>query len=180
MDVDAALEPEDRHERFMREALAIARRGLERGEMPIGAVIVHDDEVVAAAHTQEVTQRRLLVHADLLAIDAADRVLGRRRENAWLYVTLEPCLMCLGAAFTARIGGIVLALESPADGGVSAFQWWDRGRDREAMPGSEVPTLVGGVMRTDAAEMFREYADRFASRGWLADWAGGLASLAAR
>ena len=59
---------DDEHEHFMREALAVARVGLQAGEMPIGAVVVVDDEIVAAEHTQELTTGRLLVHADLLAL----------------------------------------------------------------------------------------------------------------
>jgi tRNA(adenine34) deaminase len=81
----------------MREALAVARTGLEVGEMPIGAVVVVGDEIVAAAYTQEVTTGRLLVHADLLALEAADKVISGRRQRSTLYVNLEPCLMCLGA-----------------------------------------------------------------------------------
>src|SRR5687768_3063774 len=104
-------------EAFMSRALAIAAAGMVRGEMPIGAVVVVDGEIVAEAHTEERTQGRLLVHADLLALDMADRRLQGRRSRATLYVTLEPCLMCLGAAFTARISRVVYALDSPSDGG---------------------------------------------------------------
>jgi tRNA(adenine34) deaminase len=63
-------------ERWMREALAVARQGLAAGELPIGAVVVADGVVIGAAHTQERRQGRLLVHAELLALDAADRVAG--------------------------------------------------------------------------------------------------------
>jgi tRNA(Arg) A34 adenosine deaminase TadA len=117
----------DDQERFMREALAVARIGLETGEMPIGAVVVVDGEIVTTEHTKEHSAGRLLVHADLLALDMADRVLAGRCKRATLYVNLEPCLMCLGAAFTAKVGSIVYGLESPIDGGVAAFESWERG-----------------------------------------------------
>src|SRR5688500_7857362 len=98
----------------MARALEVAAEGMLAGEMPIGAVVVLDDEIVGEAHTQERAQGRLLVHADLLALDLADRRVGERRRRATLYVTLEPCLMCLGAAFTVRIRRVVYALESPS------------------------------------------------------------------
>jgi tRNA(adenine34) deaminase len=165
-------------ERFMSEALAVARRGLDQGEMPIGAVVVVDDQVVAAAHTKEKTLGRLLVHAELLALDAADQVVGQRRQQAKLYATLEPCLMCLGAAFTARIGTVVYALESRADGGCAAFMAWDRTRDAARTPGYLVPEIRGGVLRTEAAQLFREYADIAPNGSWPALWAADLAGTA--
>src|SRR4051794_12264189 len=96
-------------EYFMARALEVAAAGMGAGEMPIGAVVVVEGEVVSEAHTRETTQHRLLVHADLLALDEADRRLGFRARGASLYVTLEPCLMCLGAAFTIRAAKVVYA-----------------------------------------------------------------------
>ena len=89
-------------EKFMRKALEMAQVGLSKGELPIGAVVVLDGEVIASAHTQEKSEGRLLVHAELLALEAADRIKpfpGRRRDVK-LFTTSEPCLMCLGAAMT--------------------------------------------------------------------------------
>src|SRR3954470_4632583 len=100
---------------FMTAALQIAADGLERGELPIGAVVVLGDEIIASAHTAERAERRLLVHAELLALDAADRLTpfpGRRRDVR-LFTTLEPCLMCLGAAMSFGLGEIHYALKSP-------------------------------------------------------------------
>ncbi len=163
----------------MARALAVAVEGMAQGEMPIGAVVVADGEIVAEAHTQERAQGRLLVHADLLALDLADRRLPGRRSRATLFVTLEPCLMCLGAAFTARIGRVAYALESPSDGGCEAFVEWDRRRRRESMPGYAIPALEGGAMRAESAQLFAEYASS-AEPGWARDWAAELASLASR
>jgi tRNA(adenine34) deaminase len=164
----------------MREALAVARTGLEVGEMPIGAVVVVDDEIVAAEHTQELTTGRLLVHADLLALEAADRVISGRRERSTLYVNLEPCFMCLGAAFTAKLGAVVFGLESPTDGGVAAFEHWGENRDADGMPGYLLPEIRGGVLREEAAGMFREYASIAGEGSWTAAWADDLARLARR
>ena len=164
-------------EMFMARALEIAAAGVTSGEMPIGAVVVVDGRVVSEAHTQEVGQRRLLVHAELLALDAADRELGLRGGGASLYATLEPCLMCLGAAFTIRVAEVVYALESPSDGGHHAFVEWDRERQSSSMPGYALPVVRGGVLRQRSATLFRSYADG-APAGWARNWAAELGSLA--
>ena len=90
------------HEHFMRQALAMAHQGLDCGKLPIGAVVVLDDKIIAAAHTMEQSEGRLLVHADLLALEAADKIkpFSGKRRDVKLYVTGEPCLMCLGAAMS--------------------------------------------------------------------------------
>jgi hypothetical protein len=92
---------QDSHEHFMREALKVAAEGLGKGELPIGAVVVLDDQILASAHSMEKSQGRLLVHADLLALEAADKIKpfpGNRRDVR-MYVTGEPCLMCLGPPY---------------------------------------------------------------------------------
>src|SRR5580693_5193032 len=121
----------ENHERWMREALALARRGLDANELPIGAIVVLDQEIVGRAHTEEASQGRLLVHAELLALEQADRGLMDRRSEARLYTTLEPCLGCFGAAMTVMVGTIVFGLESPSDGAIEFAQTWDKQRDRD-------------------------------------------------
>ena len=164
----------------MRQALAVAQTGLEAGEMPIGAVLVVDGKIVAAEHTQERATQRLLVHADLLALEAADRLISGRRQRATLYVNLEPCLMCLGAAFAAKLGAVVYGLESPSDGGVTAYERWDNERDADRMPGYALPQIRGGVLRETSARLFRRYADAAEKGSWAAGWARDTASLAGR
>ena len=83
------------HEQFMREAIAVAHQGLGQGELPIGAVVVLDDEIVATSYTKELSQGRLLVHAELLALDAADKILGARRREALLYTCLLYTSRCV-------------------------------------------------------------------------------------
>lgn len=164
------------HEHFMREALAVARTGLERGELPIGAVVVLNGGVIASAHTQEVAQGRLLVHADLLALEAADRLRpfpGRRRDAA-LYVTGEPCLMCLGAAMSFFIGEIVYGHEMPSDGAVALVQSWRR-RERD-FQNYRVPRITGGVLRQEGIDLFKEYVERHSS-GAMWEWAKTVAAL---
>ena len=85
---------------MMLAAIAAADEGMAAGELPIGAVVFMGDQVVGRAFTQEIALRRRVVHADLLAVLAADELLGRgpRRLPLKLAVNLEPCMMCLGAA----------------------------------------------------------------------------------
>lgn len=161
-------------ERWMAAALAEAERGLERGELPIGAVVVAEGEVLGAAHTQEREQQRLLVHAELLALDRADRALGlRRRDGLVLYTTLEPCLLCLGAAATTMVSRVVFALPSPSDGTAEVATWWEAHR----APGLEavrLPTLEAGAgAGADASRsLFVRYATERPDPGdGLARWA---------
>jgi tRNA(adenine34) deaminase len=163
-------------EQFMRAALAVAAEGLSRGELPVGAVVVLNGAVIASAHTMERSARRLLVHADYLALDAADRLQpfpGRRRD-AKLFVTLEPCLMCLGAAMTFGVGEVYYALESPSDGAVALMQQWQR---REVdFPSYQAPQTHGGLLRDDAQRLFRTYVAQHSS-GAMWEWARTVAAL---
>jgi tRNA(adenine34) deaminase len=161
-------------EQFMKEALRMASLGLEHGELPIGAVVVLGGRVIAAAHTREAAEGRLLVHADLLALEAADKLQpfpGRRRD-AQLFVSLEPCLMCLGAAMSFFLGEVYYALESPGDGAVSLVREWRR--DETAFPAYQVPRIQGGLLREESIGLFREYVSRHPS-GAMSAWARRLA-----
>lgn len=167
-------------EQFMRNALQVARAGLEAGELPIGAVVVLDGKVIASAHTQERAQGRLLVHADLLALEEADRIQpfpGKRRD-ARLYVTGEPCLMCLGAAMSFFVGEIIYGHEMPADGAVAMVRGWQRSEGD--FPSYRLPRIRGGVLRDEALALFGEYAERHPSAGGLNDFARSIAALATR
>jgi tRNA(adenine34) deaminase len=167
---------ESGHELFMREALTVARKGLDRGELPIGAVVVLKGQIIASAYTQEVTQDRLLVHADLLALEAADRLrpFPGKRGDAVLYVTGEPCLMCLGAAMSFFIGEIVYGHEMPSDGAVSLVQRWQR--PEEDFPNYRLPKITGGVLRQDGIDLFKKYVARHSS-GAMWEWARTVAAL---
>lgn len=158
---------------FMREALKVARAGLEAGELPIGAVVVLGDKIIASAYTREKAEGRLLVHADLLALEEADRISpfpGRRRDTR-LFVNLEPCLMCLGAAMSFFVGEIYFGLESPSDGAVSLVQKWIR--REEDFPAYRVPKITGGILRGESIALFHEYVARNPV-GPLSDWARTL------
>lgn len=95
-------------ERFMKEALAEARKAYDIGEVPVGAVVVHKGDVIARAHNLRETDKDPTAHAEILAMRLASEALGGwRLFGCELYVTIEPCPMCAGAAVNARIDRIV-------------------------------------------------------------------------
>ena len=158
----------------MREALRVAEVGLAAAELPIGAVVVLGDEIVAEAHTAERREGRLLVHAELVALDRADRVLGGRRREATLYSTLEPCLGCLGAAMTVMIGTIVYALPAPSDGAASFAGEWDARRGAADFPAYVLPQIRGDVLARQSCELFARFIKQTGSSDPLAQWARTL------
>jgi tRNA(adenine34) deaminase len=161
---------------MMQEALAMARLGLERGELPIGAIVTKGAEVLSRAFTQEKTEGRYLVHADFLALHSADllRLSLDERRQMTLYVTLEPCLMCFGAALSSFIGEIVYALESPGDGAISrVVPHWT---PDPHFPAYRLPVITSGICREESRELFRAYVDSCSGDG-LRNWALSLANL---
>ncbi|MGG0187661.1 tRNA adenosine(34) deaminase TadA [Bacillus rhizoplanae] len=102
---------------FMKLAIEEAKKAEEIQEVPIGAVVVVDDEVVSRAYNLRETEQRSIAHAELLAIDDACKKLGTwRLENATLYVTLEPCPMCAGAIVLSRVKRVVYGASDPKGG----------------------------------------------------------------
>ncbi|TMC76195.1 MAG: nucleoside deaminase [Chloroflexi bacterium] len=117
-DAGTVARPSD-DERFMREALEEARRAAEHGDVPIGAAIVRDGAVVARARNRREVDADPTAHAEILAIREAARVLGRwRLSDCALYVTVEPCAMCAGAAVLARIALVVFGAPDEKAGAV--------------------------------------------------------------
>jgi len=104
-------------EDFMRMALAEAEKAASFGETPVGAVLAIDQEVIAAAHNMRETWQDPSAHAELLVVREAAARLGRwRLQDAAVYVTLEPCLMCAGALVLARVGRLVYGCKDPKAG----------------------------------------------------------------
>lgn len=104
---------------FMTAALDEARAAIEHGDVPIGAVVVHEGAIVGKGHNARELDRDPTAHAELIALREAARVLGRwRLTGCALYVTLEPCAMCAGAAVLARIDLVVFAAPDPKAGAV--------------------------------------------------------------
>ncbi|AYE48468.1 tRNA adenosine(34) deaminase TadA [Priestia megaterium] len=104
-------------EKYMRLAIDEALKAKDKLEVPIGAVIVQNDEVVASAYNLRETEQRSVAHAELLAIDEACKKLRTwRLEDATLYVTLEPCPMCAGAIVLSRVKRVVFGAYDPKGG----------------------------------------------------------------
>jgi tRNA(adenine34) deaminase len=105
---------------FMKEAIKEARKGLLRDEVPIGAVIVCNDQVIARAHNLTETLNDVTAHAEMQAFTAAENQLGAKYlKDCTLYVTTEPCPMCAGAAYWTQIGRIVYGAEDKKRGFLS-------------------------------------------------------------
>lgn len=104
-------------ERWMREALKEAERAREKGEVPVGAVVVWGERVIGRGHNQMETLQDATAHAEILAITSASQTLHSwRLEESTLYVTLEPCVMCAGAILHCRISRLVFATMDPKGG----------------------------------------------------------------
>jgi tRNA(adenine34) deaminase len=102
---------------YMELALLEAKKAADIGEVPIGAILVRDDQVIAKAHNLREIEKRAIAHAEILAIDEACRTIGAwRLENTTLYVTLEPCAMCAGAIVLSRVQRVVYGAQDPKGG----------------------------------------------------------------
>ncbi len=104
-------------ERYMLEAIRQAEMAADEGEVPVGAVIVKDGEILAASHNRIETEKSSSAHAEMIAIAAAEQKLGAKwLSGATIYVTLEPCSMCAGAMVLARIDRLVIGADDPKTG----------------------------------------------------------------
>ena len=137
----------------MRSALDEARRALDLGEVPIGAVIVVDDQIVARACNQPIAAVDPTAHAEVLALRAAAASVGNYRlTDAVLYVTIEPCLMCVGALVHARVREVVFGASEPKTGALVS-----------AVRGAELPGLnhrfvvTGGVLEDECRALMQEF-----------------------
>lgn len=146
-----------RDEYFMRLALREAERALEHDDVPIGAVLVHEGEVLAAARNERELRGDPTAHAEVLALREASTRLGTwRLLDTVLYVTLEPCAMCAGAIVLARVPRVVYGADDPKAGAAGSVL------DVLAEPRLNHRAVVDrGLLASEAADMLRSF---FASR----------------
>lgn len=130
-----------------------ARRAADRGEVPVGAVIVRNGEIIAAAGNETLAARDPTAHAEMLAIRAAAKLIGSERlSDCDLYVTLEPCAMCAGAISFARIRRLYFAAGDSKGGAV------ENGPRFFAQPTCHhAPEVYGGIRETEAGELLRAF-----------------------
>ena len=155
-EADARIDPARVDEHFMRQALAEAREALAREEVPIGAVVVYRGRIIGRGHNQRETLADPTAHAEMLAITAAaDSLRDWRLTECMLYVTLEPCLMCVGAAVLARIGRLVYGAEDPKAGGCgSVYDIPADDRLNHRFP------VVGGVLAAESRGLLHDFFRR--------------------
>ena len=139
-------------EQFMREALVQAEKAAKKREIPVGAVIVKDGEILCATHNRCEELHDATAHAERLAISEAGKLTGSwRLSDCTLYVTLEPCPMCTGAAINARIGRIVYAAKDPRAGACESLV------KLPAYPLESNPVCEGGLLEEEALAMLRSF-----------------------
>ncbi|MCC9090680.1 tRNA adenosine(34) deaminase TadA [Bacillus pumilus] len=140
-------------EQFMQEAIFEALKAEQIGEVPIGAVIVVDDQIVSRAYNLRESEQRSIAHAELIAIDEACKVTGSwRLEEAVLYVTLEPCPMCAGAIVLSRVKKVVFGAYDPKGGCAGTLM--NLLDDERFNHQSEV---IGGVLENECGELLSQF-----------------------
>jgi tRNA(adenine34) deaminase len=155
---DAALPPQPANDDyFMREALAEARLAADKGEVPIGCVIVKDGEIVGRGHNLREASQDPTAHAEMIAIrDAASRLGAWRLTGCALYVTVEPCPMCAGAIVLARIDRLVYALPDEKAGAVRTLY----GICSDPRLNHRVSDIVEGVLADEARALIQDFFRR--------------------
>ncbi|WP_296607941.1 tRNA adenosine(34) deaminase TadA [Ruminobacter sp.] len=140
-------------EYFMREAMKEAEKAAALGEVPVGAVMVSGNVIIARGHNHMISSNDPSAHAEIMAIRAAGRVIGNyRMTDTVLYVTLEPCIMCSGAIIHARIGRVVYGARDYKTGGdVSVFNILQDLRHNHH------PVVVGGVLEEECSSMISAF-----------------------
>ncbi|MFN8672264.1 MAG: nucleoside deaminase [Candidatus Sericytochromatia bacterium] len=146
-------------EYFMKKVLELAEKALSLGELPIASIIVLDNKIISEAYTSEVKEKRFLVHAELLALDKADKIypFPGKRKDVKLFTNLEPCPMCLGACMSFFIGEVYYALESPSDGAVNLIKNWKK--DDDKFLAYKIPYIEGGILEYESSNLFKKYTE---------------------
>lgn len=141
-----------KEEKFMKEAMKEAMKALKRDEVPVGCVIVKDNKIVGRGYDKRESTNDSTAHSEIIAIRKAAKKLGDwRLEDCDLYVTLEPCAMCLGASILARIRRIIYGAENPKFGAISSvinlldYKW------------NHKIKVVSGILKDECSEILKQY-----------------------
>ena len=149
------------HERWMLRALELARLGKREGEVPIGAVLVIADAEVGAGFNQPIGRSDPTAHAEIVALRSAAKALGNYRlPGSTLYVTLEPCTMCLGALIHARVAKLVFGAREPKAGAVVS-----RLQLAEHRAFNHRIVVEEGVLRDECAALLKSFFEGSRERG---------------
>ena len=139
-------------EYFMREAIKLAILAKDADEVPIGALVVRDGEIISTAYNTREASKCATHHAEILAIEGACRALGGwRLPGVTLYVTMEPCAMCAGAIINARVPRVVYGTRDIRFGAFGSLI------DLAKVPLNHTPEVVGGVLEEETRELLSNY-----------------------
>lgn len=140
-------------EKYMKEAIRQAKKAESIDEVPIGAVIVHDDKIIARAHNLRESKQNAINHAEVIAIQKACKKIGSwRLEDCVLYVTLEPCPMCAGAILQSRISRVVYGASDPKGGCIESCM-----KMYEIKGFNHYPKVTSGVLKEECSELLKNY-----------------------
>ena len=140
------------HEKYMKKALALAKRAADIGDVPVGALIVKDGKIISEGYNLRENGGGATAHAELLAIEEACRKLGTwRLSGCELYVTLEPCPMCAGAILNARLDRVVYGAADEKGGAVgSVIHMFD-------LPFGHRPRVTNGVLKEECTQLLTDF-----------------------
>lgn len=148
-----SLDSRDKDAFWMAQALKLAQRSRDQGEVPVGAVLVKDDEILGEGWNQPITHHDPTAHAEVMAIRAAGRSTGNYRlPGTTLYVTLEPCTMCVGAMVHARVERLVFGTPDPRTGSVVSVA-----RLLEAEHHNHRVEASGGILQEECGRILRDF-----------------------
>lgn len=145
--------PEETHEKWMKKALELARQAAEQGEVPVGAIIINESQLISQAHNRRELDQSPLAHAEILAIGKASESLQSwRLPQCTLYVTLEPCAMCAGAIINSRLKQVVFAASDPKAGAMGSV--YNIGSDQKL---NHTPDIVSGVRAAESSKLLKDF-----------------------
>lgn len=148
-------------EKYMREALKLAKIAYDLGEVPVGAVVVNkiNGEIIGRGYNLRETDKNPLAHAEIIAINEASQALGGwRLINCDIYVTLEPCPMCCGAIINSRVENVIFGAYDKKSGSVKSMQ------EMFELPYNHKPTAVGGVLEEECSAILSRFFKELRSK----------------
>lgn len=139
-------------EKFMRRAIELAKKAASLGEVPVGAVVTMDGEIISEAYNRREIDKNATAHAELIAIDAACKKLGGwRLHRCELYVTLEPCPMCAGAIVNSRIKRVIIGAKDSKAGALGSLI------NLNFYPLNHKPEVKFGVLENESVALLQEF-----------------------
>lgn len=141
------------NEKWMKEAIKQAKKAAQKDEVPIGCVIVKDDQIIAQAYNKREMKQCSTAHAEILAIEKACKKLGSwRLEDCDLYVTLEPCPMCSGAIIQSRIRNVIFGAYDPKGGCMGSNM-----NINDVRGFNHYPDIEGGILQDECSRLLKEF-----------------------